>query len=70
MKVSSNDGTHNHTTAQKESGHNTIHNITTAYLADNDKCTVQNFIYSYIARLSYNMTYLFKFASYIVTNLY
>ena len=69
MKVSANDGTHNHITAQKQSGHNTIH-ITTAYLADNDKCTVQNFIYSYIARLSYNMTYLFKFASYIVTNLY
>ena len=43
MKVSANDGTHNHTTVRKQNGHNTIH-ITTAYLADNDKCTVQNFI--------------------------
>ena len=62
MKVSANNGTQNHTTAPKQSGHNTIH-ITTAYLADNDNCIVQNFIYNYIARL-------FKFPSYIVTNLY
>ena len=35
----------------------TLH-ITTAYLADNDNCTVHNFIY--IGRLSYNMTYTFE----------
>ena len=44
MKVSANSGTHNHITAPKQSGHNTTY-ITTAYSADYDNCTVQNFIY-------------------------
>ena len=40
MKVSANNGTHYHTTAPKQSGHNTTYNITTAYLSDNDNCTL------------------------------
>ena len=38
MKVSANNGTHNHTTAPSKVA--TILHITTACLADNDKCAV------------------------------
>ena len=41
MKVFANNGTHNHTTAPKQSGHNTTNNYT-AYLADNDNCACMN----------------------------
>ena len=57
MKVSANNGTHNHTTATKQSGHNTTY-ITAACLADNDNSTVY--------RTSYRHSYIMTYPSYIV----